>query len=73
TALESLALKFSGTEGDVVSIQRTILENTDALSAVITAYELLSLQQANIPDDLAALQLNFSFSLDIILETLFKL
>lgn len=73
TALESLALKFSGTESDVVSIQRTILENTDALSAVITAYELLSLQQANIPDDLAALQLNFSFSLDIILETLFKL
>ncbi|HFC9831806.1 TPA: hypothetical protein ACF0XA_000318 [Klebsiella pneumoniae] len=73
TALESLALKFAGTEGDVVSIQRTILENTDALASVITAYELLSLQQANIPDELAALQLNFGFSLDIVIDVLIKL
>ncbi|EPU1047035.1 sialate O-acetylesterase [Raoultella ornithinolytica] len=73
TALESLALKFAGTEGDVVSIQRTILENTDALASVITAYELLSLQQAKIPDELAALQLNFGFSLDIVIDVLIKL
>ncbi|SBL23371.1 flagellar biosynthesis%2C cell-distal portion of basal-body rod [Raoultella ornithinolytica] len=73
TALESMALKFAGTEGDVVSIQRTILEYTDALASVITAYELLSLQQANIPDELAALQLNFGFSLDIVIDVLIKL
>lgn len=73
TALESLALRFAGTEGDIVSIQRTILENTDALASVITAYELLSLRQANIPDELAELQLSFGFSLDIVLDALFKL
>ena len=73
TALESLALKFAGTEGDIVSIQRTILENADALASVITAYEILSLRQVNIPDELAALQLNFGFSLDIVINVLIKL
>lgn len=73
TALESLALKFAGTEGDVADIQKIILANVDGLSSVITACEALSLRQANIPDELAALQLSFGFSLDIVLDALFKL
>ena len=73
TALESLALLFAQTTGDISDIQAVARENSDAVTRVLTAYELLSNRVANVPEELARIQLNFGFSLDIVLDALFKL
>ena len=73
TALESLALLFAQTTGDISDIQAVARENSDAVTRVLTAYELLSNRVANVPEELAQIQLNFGFSLDIVLDSLFKL
>ncbi|HHS9633178.1 TPA: hypothetical protein ACTXE5_003424, partial [Raoultella ornithinolytica] len=71
TALESLALLFAQTTGDISDIQAVARENSDAVTRVLTAYELLSNRVANVPEELARIQLNFGFSLDIVLDALF--
>ncbi|MGI1227206.1 hypothetical protein [Raoultella ornithinolytica] len=73
TALESLALLFAQTSGDMSEIQTIARENGDAVARVLTAYELLTSRVANAPEELARIQLNFGFSLDIVLDALFKL
>ena len=73
TALESLALLFAQTTGEISDVQAAVRENSDAVTRVLTAYELLSSRVANVPEELARIQLNFGFSLDIVLNTLFKL
>ncbi|HBV4277849.1 TPA: hypothetical protein MDW91_005717, partial [Klebsiella pneumoniae] len=73
TALESLALLFAQTTGDISDIQAVARENSDAVTRVLTAYDLLSNRVANVPEELARIQLNFGFSLDIVLDALFKL
>ncbi|HGS7531984.1 TPA: sialate O-acetylesterase [Klebsiella pneumoniae] len=73
TALESLALLFAQTTGDLSEIQTVARENGDAVSRVLTAYELLSNRVANVPEELATLQMNFGFSLDIVVDVLIKL
>ncbi|NKR38266.1 sialate O-acetylesterase [Klebsiella variicola] len=73
TALESLALLFAQTTGDLSEIQTVARENGDAVARVLTAYELLTSRVANVPEELARIQLNFGFSLDIVLDALFKL
>ncbi|HIG3161364.1 sialate O-acetylesterase [Klebsiella pneumoniae] len=73
TALESLALLFAQAAGDISETQRIARENSDAVARVLTAYELLTSRVANVPEELAQIQLNFGFSLDIVLDSLFKL
>ncbi|MEV9609028.1 sialate O-acetylesterase [Klebsiella pneumoniae] len=73
TALESLALLFAQAAGDISETQRIARENSDAVARVLTAYELLTSRVANVPEELAQIQLNFGFSLDIVLDALFKL
>lgn len=73
TALESLALLFAQTTGDISDVKMVAVENKDAVTRVLAAYELLASRVANVPEELARIQLNFGFSLDIVLDTLFKL
>lgn len=73
TALESLALLFAQTTGDISDVQAVARENSDAVTRVLAAYELFSNRVANVPEELAALQLNFGFSLDIVTDMLIKL
>ncbi|WP_430690126.1 sialate O-acetylesterase [Klebsiella quasipneumoniae] len=73
TALEMLASELAMTAGDMTAMQTVINENRDALSFVLTACEMISQRVANVPDDIAQLLQSVSFSLDVVLNSLFTL
>ncbi|WP_434127240.1 sialate O-acetylesterase [Klebsiella quasipneumoniae] len=73
TALEMLASELAVTAGDMSAMQTVINENRDALSFVLTASEMISQRVANVPDDIAQLLQSVSFSLDVVLNSLFTL